>query len=128
MFSKRIIADLIDLYISYIGLLLFLILVKRKFNYYDWEYIMIICNFGPKFLLLIKDLIFKNASIGKKILRLEIKKQNDEVPKFYIIVLRNVFTSILFPIEFVMIIGFSKTLGDMIFKTKVVEKSKLVKE
>lgn len=121
--NRRVLAGLIDLYISYVVVLGFFILLKYKIllEFPDWDYFSTISNITWLASIILKDLIFKNASIGKKLMKLEIKDCNGNIPKFYIIILRNIFTPILYCIEFVMILGFGNKFTDYIFKTKVVE-------
>jgi len=70
--------------------------------------------------LFIKDFIFKKISIGKRIMKINVRMIDDSVPSNFILFLRNL-TYIIYPIEVVMIILFNKRLTDIIFKTKVVE-------
>ena len=43
------------------------------------------------FLFLLKDLVFRNASIGKRALNLEILKSDNTVPSVSTLILRNIF-------------------------------------
>ena len=69
----------------------------------------------------IKDLIFRNASIGKKIVRLAIYYENGQVPNKEVIIkriLHPIFSN-LFPLAFLGILFENKTSGDKKFKTIV---------
>lgn len=70
-------------------------------------------------LILFKDLLFKNKSIGKKIMGIEIRNNNNKIPSFPILILRNI-TIIIWPIECLLILLKMNRIGDIIFKTKVV--------
>ena len=70
-------------------------------------------------LTLLKDVVFKNSSIGKKLLRLEILKDNGSKPSTIEVVLRNLFFP-LWMIDGILILCNNKKIGDIIFKTKVV--------
>ena len=73
------------------------------------------------FLFLLKDLVFRNASIGKRALNLEILKSDNTVPSISTLILRNIFV-LLWPIDAILILANKRKIGDIIFKTKVVEK------
>lgn len=72
------------------------------------------------FLLVFKDITFRNASIGKKILKIEIQGYNDKLPSLTTIILRNVFL-ILWPIEILIFLIYNKSIGDIIFKTRIID-------
>ncbi len=121
---RRIVAFLIDFFIimfvssflSTLIFLIFLIFTEQKSELLILSsYILI-----GYILLLTKDLIFKNASIGKKILRIQILTDNNEMPKKTIIVFRNVLI-FLWPISTALLIICNKKIEDFIFKTKVVD-------
>lgn len=73
----------------------------------------------------LKDFVFKNASIGKKILRMEILTMSNKKPTIMPLVLRNLFV-IIWPIEILLILILNRRIGDLVFKTKVVEGSKII--
>lgn len=70
-------------------------------------------------LILFKDLLFKNKSIGKKIMGIEIRDNNNKIPSFPILIFRNI-TVIIWPIECLLILLKKNRIGDTIFKTKIV--------
>lgn len=86
--------------------------VESAGNYY--MYIVMI-------ILVIKDLIFRNASIAKKIMKLEVRKEDGSIPSMLTLILRNL-TFIIWPIEILLILLKKDRIGDKIFHTKVVEK------
>lgn len=71
---------------------------------------------------LIKDIVFRNASLGKVIFGLRVADAKDgSMPSKAKLVLRN--TTFYFPyIELVVLLICKKTLGDMISSTEVVKK------
>lgn len=69
--------------------------------------------------LFFKDLIFKNYSVGKKIMHLRIKTVDDNKPSVTQLVARNLFY-IIWPLEILTLIITGKRLGDIIFKTQVI--------
>jgi uncharacterized RDD family membrane protein YckC len=66
-----------------------------------------------------KDLLFKNASLGKKIFGLEIFLENNKIPNKKTIIKRTSFSFPLFPIDIILIILNNKTRGDVRYKTKI---------
>ncbi len=73
---------------------------------------------------LIKDLVFKNASIGKKICGLKIVGEKDgAAPKFLSLIIRNLAFYLTFPNAIVFAVT-KKSLGDYIGGTRVVSAKK----
>lgn len=72
------------------------------------------------FLISTKDLIFKNASIGKKALNLKVVTNNNEVPKKSQLIIRNI-TLLIWPIDFLVLLITKRRIGEIITKTKVIE-------
>lgn len=123
--NKRIIASTID-FIIYI--LICLILLS---NYKDIDLmylpkkvylIVTLCAILPLF----KDIIFKNASIGKKIMKLEVLNKDYRKPTLIQLILRNI-TFIIWPIEIILVLTINKRIGDIIFKTEVYDKNRKYK-
>lgn len=75
-------------------------------------------------LLLFKDTVHKNASIGKKIMKIEVLKKDGNIPKISILILRNAFL-IIWPLEVFFLIKNNQRIGDLVFGTKVVDKVKI---
>lgn len=70
-----------------------------------------------------KDLIFKNASIGKRVFGLIVIKEDDRYSlQVRDLLIRNVLLLPLLAIEILLIIIDNKRIGDVISKTKVVQK------
>lgn len=114
---KRLLAMLIDYIIAIIISMIISIIVSRGRIPFNIDFYMYL----GWILFTLKDIVFKNYSIGKKKFGLEIKTEKNDIPNLAIILLRNV-SLILLPIEIVLIILFNKRFGDIIFKTKIVEK------
>lgn len=97
MKTKRISSIVIDFFIiSFVGLIIFLVMdyiLNINNKYYD-----ILQFIWMTFLFCIKDLPFKNASIGKRIMKLEIKSKDNESPNTLTLVLRNI-TIIIWPLK-----------------------------
>ncbi len=70
-------------------------------------------------LILFKDFTYKNASIGKKLLLLQVLKDNGEIPSKTALIFRNIL-SFLWPISLIMVLICDKRIEDFIFQTKVV--------
>lgn len=123
---KRLIAIFIDYYvILFVGFLLAFIVVTtgQALNISNIEFsIDLIINRITMPIsiigLLLKDLIFKNKSLGKKIMKIEVKKKNGQLPTSMELVLRNIFY-IIWPIEFVILIICNQRIGDIILNTSV---------
>lgn len=125
--NKRLVALLID-FILY--MVLFNILCNEYFIYNISLFNLFL---KPKFifcivLFFLKDLFFRNASIGKKIMKLEVRTSSGEIPSKLVMILRNI-TILIWPIEILLIVLLNNRIGDMIFKTVVFDtNSKLVRK
>lgn len=71
-------------------------------------------------LYIIKDLLFKNQSIGKKIFNLYVVDKNNNKPSPIKLVLRNILI-LLWELDVILILLFGCKLCDFIFQTKVIE-------
>ncbi len=117
--KKRIIAMIIDfiiiLLICQIPLHIYAML--KDFNIFEATNSVIAT---VMILTIFKDAVFKNASIGKKIMKIEIRKDDNKIPPISIIILRNI-TVIIWPLECLLILMRKKRIGDIICNTKIVE-------
>lgn len=121
MKTKRIISITIDFFIvSFIGLGLFFMAVEL-FNITNKELYNILEFIWMSLLFVIKDLPYREGSLGKKICKLEVLNLNNKRLSNSIKILRN-FMILIWPVELILLVLFNKRLGDIIFKTKVVEK------
>lgn len=71
-------------------------------------------------LTIFKDLTFRNASIGKKIMKIEIRKRDNKVPTITTIIIRNI-TVAIWPLECILILMKKDRLGDLMCDTKIIE-------
>lgn len=119
--AKRLIASFIDFYIVCFIIeaifYLYVFLSDVKYPSYNMFLIAFIAAF---ILLLLRDNIFRNASIGKKILKIKIVKTNDTKLRFIDKIKRNLLI-LLLPLETLLIITDNKRLGDLWAKTIIVE-------
>lgn len=121
MRTKRIISIAIDFFIvMFIGLGSFFIAVEL-FNITNKELYNILEFIWMSSLFAIKDLPYREGSLGKKICKLEVLHLNNERLSSSIKILRNLFV-LIWPVELILLLLFNRRLGDAIFKTKVVEK------
>lgn len=118
--KNRIIAMTIDyviiLLICQISLIIYASL--KEFNVFEATNSIIAT---VMILTIFKDVVFKNASIGKKIMKIEIRKEDDKIPPISTVILRNL-TVIIWPLECLLIVMRKKRIGDIICGTKVAEK------
>ena len=118
MKRKRIIACLIDfiIIIFLVNILGYVVEGDIVFSKYFWN-IMIVLLF---IYILLKDIMFRNQSIGKKMMNISIKNMDNTLPKISVIVLRNL-TLVLWSIEGIVLLISNKRIGDILLKTKVSE-------
>lgn len=121
---KRLLASLIDynivLFIIQVPQMIILYLVGKDF-FYMFDELMNLNIIFSFLLMLCKDLVFKNASVGKRIMGLEIINKNGNIPSSIVIILRNI-TIVIWPIEILLLIIFKRRVGDFIFNTTVCKK------
>lgn len=112
---KRLIAFFID----YIIILLSIFMPLMAFNFeLVFDYLLLIVVI-VLILVSIKDLIFRNASIGKRLLHLKIVTEKNEIPKLYQLIIRNI-TLFIWPIDIIVLAITKKRIGEIITKTKVI--------
>lgn len=121
--KKRIYAMLIDFLLSS----LLVQLVSFTFDFFEivipyYSYVIIIIGV---FLLIFKDVLYGNASIGKKILKIEVRMNDGQVPSLMKLIMRNL-TIFIWPIECILILHQNKRIGDIIFKTSVVNSTQCI--
>ncbi len=128
MFLKRILGFFIDWMIFFmVATILLLFGQNFKIEYLLYPsikmfYVIGIVLYAIWFIVypLFKDLIFKNASIGKKLFKLHIVDSKNEVPRKSKMILRNI-TFFIAPIEILLILlNNGIRLGDIIADTKVI--------
>lgn len=124
---RRIVAFLIDYYILLMAGFIVAFIIKSIGTIFETNFMMNSLNFLINKIampiailgLLVKDLVFKNYSIGKKLMNLEIRSLNNNSPSIFQLIARNLFY-IVWPLEVLILIITGKRLGDIIFKTEVV--------
>lgn len=127
MKQKRIIASMIDWGIIII-LAGILSVILPSYQIYDFEIIKIIINLLViSIYISFKDLLFRNASLGKAIVGLRIVKiNNKERASIYSVIMRNVvlLIPIIWWLEFYKVVK-NQTIrqADIWFKTQVVTKT-----
>jgi uncharacterized RDD family membrane protein YckC len=133
MSIKRIVAYLIDYIILWILLLLLVgigyfitgYLSPKQNEIFVFVGIYIITFTIPIYIAL-KDIVFRNASTGKKIMRIHVVSTNgNQMVLSRQLVSRNLFGLFLLPIEFILILFGQTRMGDYYAKTEVVENTKL---
>ncbi len=121
MKTKRIISITIDFFmVMFIGLGLFFMAIEL-FNITNKEVYNILEFIWMSLLFAIKDLPYREGSLGKKICKLEVLDLNNERLSSSIKILRNLLI-LIWPVELILLLLFNRRLGDIIFRTKVVEK------
>jgi uncharacterized RDD family membrane protein YckC len=129
MIIKRVAAYLIDYIILWILLLLLIGVGHLITGYLSPTQVEIFVLAGIYFITLtiliyiaFKDHLFRNASIGKKIMRVHVvSTTGNQIVLSRQLVARNLFGLFLLPIEFILIVFGQTRMGDYYAKTKVVE-------
>lgn len=123
---KRYGAFVIDVIIaSLIGYAAFIITLEVVYyNYPDViESNFLIANHVYNFVVLLlivcKDLVFRNASIGKKILKLKVVTDEGNIPSIKSMILRNLLF-LIFPINGIVILSKGKKIEDILLHLNVV--------
>lgn len=116
---RRLIAVYIDFVIAFIIIYLPMLIIDYIINNIIIEIIATIISLLIfLYLMIYKDLLFKNASIGKKIMGLRIY-YNNKIPDKDIIIKRNKTTSLVFPLYVFQILFKNKSYGDIKCDTEV---------
>ncbi len=119
--TKRVLAFIIDLlFLGFLSGLLGLITDKIDSLFFLSDYIFYIVII----MFLLRDIFFINGSLGKRIIKLKIVNYPDQSQvKWIKRIFRNV-TTIIWPIEGVILLIAKKRIGDMIVKTDVITSNK----
>lgn len=115
---KRILAAIIDFYIiCFLSAFFICIITLGKFDVSPLTItIYLIFSFLT---LLIKDFIFKNASIGKRIFKLKVMKTDNTKVTILDVIKRTLPIVVLLPIEVFLLIFNDRRIGDIWAKTLV---------
>lgn len=116
---KRLLADCVDFYLLCFVSTFVVVLVT--FGKCDITAFSLLSYFFSLFiLLLLKDKIFGNASLGKRIFKIKIINKNNNTLT-NIECFKRTLTLILLPLEIFMILLYNKRIGDIWAKTSVVQ-------
>lgn len=117
---KRLLAAYIDLIIiTLLGLLISLVQ-----NFSKLDAIFNVPMYSMFMFLVLKDVVYKEGSPGKKILMLQIiPEERSDIVHYLKRIIRNS-TLIIWPIEVIVLIIFKKRIGDMICVTDVIKQNK----
>lgn len=115
---KRLMAAFIDNIICSIPFVVitFCIIFLKLDNQFLSNWLPLIAYY---IIFLSKDLVYKNASIGKKILNIRIVNNDGKEPLKKQLIFRNIFI-FLWPIEVILIMINNKKIEDYLFKTSIV--------
>lgn len=115
---RRILAGIIDFYIACaVGVTVVAIITLGELPM--TVFTATVYLFSTFAYMVLRDKFFKNASIGKKILRIHVVENNKELLTLLGCIKRNI-TLILVPVEVILLPTTRKRLGDLLAKTEVV--------
>lgn len=127
MFQKRILSYIIDMgiFMLIVWFLGILMIVSQfvldgdaigEVMYYIMRLVSIVSILG----VILKDIILRKRSVGKKIMGLKIVTKDGNEPKLYQLIVRNVF-SLVWIVEAVLLLLGKERIGDRVAKTIVIE-------
>lgn len=128
LFVKRVVAFTIDWFIIFaVGISMFFIGPRFNVEYLIYPSIKMFSSYGIIISViwfiafpLLRDVLFKGSSIGKRLMRLRIYGSNDKEEKSIgKLILRNLTFYLPF-LELLFLIVSKKTIGDMISSTYIV--------
>ena len=118
---KRIVSGIIDFYI--ICILSTVLTALVSLGSLEVSALTVITYFGSFFLMVVfKDLLFNGSSLGKKVFKLRVVKEDGTKLNFVDVLKRSV-TLVFTPVEDVLILVNGKRLGDMWANTQVIGQS-----
>lgn len=117
--AERILAAIIDFTIScFLSSVLTGIFTLGEFNVTPLSLTVYLISYV--LLLLMRDSVFKNASIGKRIFKLEIAKTDGANVTIVDVLKRNAPLLVLLPVEVFLVMANDRRLGDVWAKTSIV--------
>ena len=117
---RRMLAGVIDFYVICLLASIFVgIITLGQFSVTKFSIVIYLVSCF--LLLLVKDITFKDASIGKRMLKLKIVRFDGTKVSTVDTIKRNL-TILLLPIEIVLVLTKNKRIGDIIAKTSVISK------
>ena len=116
---KRILAAIIDFYIiCFLSSALICVFTLGEFSITPFSIIVYLTI--SLLLLLFKDFMFKNTSIGKRIFKLKVAKTDGTNLMIVDVIKRNIPIIILLPVEALLLIINNRRIGDIWAKTSIV--------
>ena len=116
---KRILAAIIDFYIiCFLSSAFICIFTLGEFSITPFSIIVYLTI--SLLLLLFKDFMFKNTSIGKRIFKLKVAKTDGTNLMIVDVIKRNIPIIILLPVEALLLIINNRRIGDILAKTSIV--------
>ncbi len=116
---KRILAAIIDFYIiCFLSSAFICVFTLGEFSITPFSIIVYLTI--SLLLLLFKDFMFKNASIGKRIFKLKVAKTDGTNLMIVDVIKRNIPIIILLPVEALLLIINNRRIGDIWAKTSIV--------
>lgn len=116
---KRILAAIIDFYIiCFLSSAIICVFTLGEFSI--TPFFIIVYLTISLLLLLFKDFMFKNTSIGKRIFKLKVAKTDGTNLMIVDVIKRNIPIIILLPVEALLLIINNRRIGDIWAKTSIV--------
>lgn len=116
---KRILAAIIDFYvICFVSSAFICVFTLGEFSITPFSIIVYLTI--SLLLLLFKDFMFKNTSIGKRIFKLKVAKTDGTNLMIVDVIKRNIPIIILLPVEALLLIINNRRIGDIWAKTSIV--------
>ena len=116
---KRILAAIIDFYIiCFLSSAFICVFTLGEFSITPFSIIVYLTI--SLLLLLFKDFMFKNTSIGKRIFKLKVAKTDGTNLMIVDVIKRNIPIIILLPVEALLLIINNRRIGDIWVKTSIV--------
>lgn len=116
---KRILAAIIDFYIiCFLSSAFICVFTLGEFSITPFSIIVYLTI--SLLLLLFKDFMFKNTSIGKRIFKLKVAKTDGTNLMIVDVIKRNIPIIILLPVEALLLIINNRRIGDIWAKTSIV--------
>ena len=116
---KRILAAIIDFYvICFVSSAFICVFTLGEFSI--TPFFIIVYLTISLLLLLFKDFMFKNTSIGKRIFKLKVAKTDGTNLMIVDVIKRNIPIIILLPVEALLLIINNRRIGDIWAKTSIV--------
>ena len=116
---KRVLAAIIDFYIiCFLSSAFICVFTLGEFSI--TPFFIIVYLIISLLLLLFKDFMFKNTSIGKRIFKLKVAKTDGTNLMIVDVIKRNIPIIILLPVEALLLIINNRRIGDIWAKTSIV--------